>query len=195
MNLFLSVFLVTFGSLFLQSENQKMQKTAITEIPVIDGIVHRIDFENRFLYIALDREGRIIQEINIDTIESVYLIQGRPEKLKNYLIGGTIGGTAGLSSVLWSKIIAKNGENGNGGGTEKQVSLTELALRAIGGTGAGLLVAHLWKEGEKDARPFPVYDPSIKQKNPSSSIDFGDKTNLKTKLIEKKSFVHVTLRR
>lgn len=170
------------------------QKEVSMFFPVVDGIVRKVDLEKRFIYVLLDKEGKMVQEIQIDTIESVYLIRGKVEKLKEYLLGGAIGSAAGASSVFWNRIVGSSGSGKNENGVKQQISLADLSLRVVGGTGAGLIVSYLLKRGEKEEAPFPVYDPSIEKKSSESGIDFSNKNNLKTMLTEGESFVHITLR-
>lgn len=162
-------------------------------IPVVDGIFHHVDMENRMIYVAIDKEGKIIREIPLVLVESVYLIQGRPERLKEFLVGGAIGGTAGLSAPFLVRLVRKSLSKDQNQ-KEIRLSFAGIILATGGGIGAGFLANYFKNKGEDDATYFPVYDPSIKQKNPNSSIDFGDRNNIKNKLIEKESFVHLTLK-
>lgn len=167
-------------------------------LPVVDGIFQKADMENRMLFVALDKDGKIVQEINFSTIESVYLIQGKTEKLKEYLVGGTVGGAVGFSSLFLDKLVSliKDNKNPSDTGDDKnggRFNWIRVAALIGGGAGAGMLVQRL-KNGGEDVRDFPVYDPKIKQDNPNYSMNFSDIANLKTKLTEKESFVHITLR-
>ncbi|MBI2676761.1 MAG: hypothetical protein HYX21_02315 [Candidatus Yanofskybacteria bacterium] len=180
-----------------KSQESPQQEPVAMTIKIVDGFFHHLDLEKKLMYVAIDKDGKVLQSINLRQIESVYLIQGRPEKLKGLLTGGSIGAVIGFSSLFWRDVVGLNkndkttetaDKNGN------RINIADLAIRIGGGAGVGLLVGYFGRQGEDDIRPFPVYDPSIKQTNPHPSINFGDIGNLSKMLREKESFVHVTLK-
>lgn len=190
----LSLFIVFALLIIPQSQiyAQTQTESSTIMLPVVDGVFHHVDLENKMLYVALDKNGEIVQEISFILIESVYLIQGNSERLKEYLKDGSIGGiVGGFSSMFWkdisNKIFRKNGKNQNGEAKNSdRVNLASVAWGVGGGLGAGLLVNYLQNKGEENIRSFPVYNPR--------TMNFNDISNLKTKLTEKKSFIHVTLK-
>ena len=181
-----------FAQLPTTNEKTQQEPTTVT-IKIIDGFFHRLDSEKKLMYVAIDKHGKILQTVNLGQIESVYLIQGKPEKLKGLLTGGSIGAVVGFSSLFWRNLTGSN-KSKTDNQSDNKINITDLAIRIGGGAGVGLIVGYFRGQGEEDIRSFPVYDPKIKQTNPHPSIDFSDMANLAKMLREKESFVHVTLK-
>ncbi len=194
--------LLFFGTAFLakaQSVPVEMSVLApdLVTVMIVDGVFHHLDLKNSTMYIAIDKQGKILQKVQLGRLESVYLIQGRQEKLKSLLTGGSVGAAVGLSSIFWGNLIGlvkDSKDNNSSDQNSDKFNATNLIVRVAGGAGVGLLVGYLKDQGDDDVRTFPVYDPKIKQTNPSPSINFNSLDNLGRMLREKESFVHVTLK-
>ncbi|MBI2057665.1 MAG: hypothetical protein HYT63_01625 [Candidatus Yanofskybacteria bacterium] len=187
---------IGFTQVPIANEEPRQESTMIT-IKIVDGFFHHLDLEKKLMYVAVDKRGEILQSIGLGQIESVYLIQGKPEKLKGLLTGSSIGAVVGFSSLFWRDIAGLNKNDKTAETADKnsnRINLADLAIRIGGGAGVGLIIGYFKGQGEDDIRPFPVYDPSIKQTNPHPSINFSDIGNLSKMLREKESFVHVTLK-
>jgi len=197
---FLTTLLVFVSSIFTEfsyavggpQESWQQEPTATT-IKIVDGFFHHLDLEKKQMLVAIDRQGKILQSINLGRIKSVYLIQGKPEKLKGLLTGGSIGAIVGFSSLFWKSLTDSN-KDATDNQKDNKLNIADLAIRIGGGAGVGLIIGYFRDRGEESIRPFPVYDPEIRQTNPHPSIDFGNIENLAKMLREKESFVHVTLK-
>ena len=174
-------------------QESSQQEPTATTIKIVDGFFHHLDLEKKQMLVAIDKQGKILQSINLGRIKSVYLIQGKPEKLKGLLAGGSIGAIVGFSSLFWKSLTDPN-KDATDNQKDNKLNITDLAIRIGGGAGVGLIIGYFRDRGEESIRPFPVYDPEIRQTNPHPSIDFGNIENLAKMLREKESFVHVTLK-
>jgi len=177
-----------------KSQESQQPKPAALTVKIVDGFFHHLDQEKKLMYVAIDEQGKILQGISLSQIESVYLIQGKPEKLRGLLTGGSVGAVVGFSSLFWKNLTSSDKNAKSENQSNNKLNIADLAIRIGSGAGVGLIVGYLKDRGEENVRPFPIYDPKIKQTNPNSSINFNDIGNLAKMLREGESFVHVTLK-
>lgn len=122
-----------------------------TNLPVVVGLFERADRNNGRLYVALDKERRQLEEVEIGKIRAVFLLQGNRKRLLNYLVGGgASGGTLGLAGLF---IVDKALVNK----TPTSPDRNDIIWWSSAGASAGLLVGFLLGRGEEDVRAWPVY--------------------------------------
>ena len=177
-----------------KSQESQQPKPAVLTVKIVDGFFHHLDMEKKLMYVVVDKQGEILQSVSLGQIDSVYLIQGKPEKLRGLLAGGSIGAVVGFSSLFWKDLTGSDKSTKPENQNDDKLNIADLAIRIGGGAGVGLIVGYFKDRGEESVRPFPVYDLKIKQTNPNPSINFSDIGNLAKMLREGESFVHVTLK-
>lgn len=176
------LFWVGFG--FSQSQTVPsdglFMEIKLTNLPVIVGLLQQVDRQSGKIYVALDKEGRKQEEIEIGRIRAVFLLQGNREKLLNYLVGGTLGGMSGLGGLIMKNKLMAEKDNASGGLGLAQLDPKETAGYIAVGTTVGLLVGYLRGRGEEDIRVWPVYDREFVSSSPASSgkRNLQDKENI-----------------
>lgn len=172
-------------------EKEQENGAKLVIVRVVSGVFWDLDQEKRIVAVALDKKGQVLENIHWENVKSVYLIQGRPERLSRYLKYGVSGGGAGLASVFLPDLIfgEKDGKKKEDG---HALSLINILMRSSTGSAAGLVVAWLRGKGE-EVRSFPIYDPEIKQdeNRPAGWLNYADMRSLQ-KLTSRESIVVVT---
>lgn len=190
------IFLLSGGN-FVQSLRSE-QKYGQMKVEVVDGFFKSWDKETEVLQISLDQEGKLTERISLNRINSVYLMQGKPEKLRKFLKSGSVG----AAGVFGSKVLLIDKLQNNKNSEEKSFDWVGNGLWTLGGFTAGVLAEWLWAKVEEGVRPFPIYDPEIRTNTSGSGgngnggngkVDYGDIKRLEL-LTPGVSFVRVTLK-
>lgn len=159
----------------VQSDDRSMIEIRLTNLPMVVGLFERADRHNGRLYVALDKEKKQLEEIEIGRIRAVFLLQGNHEKLLNYLVGGVSGGVLGITGLFARNrvLVDKNST------TVASTSLDrdEVILWSSVGASVGLLVGFLYGKDEENVRAWPVYNLEFI----STAPDRPGKRNLRDK--------------
>ena len=123
-----------------KSQESQQPKPAALTVKIVDGFFHHLDMEKKLMYVVVDKQGEILQSVSLGQIDSVYLIQGKPEKLRGLLAGGSIGAVVGFSSLFWKDLTGSDKSTKPENQNDDKLNIADLAIRIGGGAGVGLSV-------------------------------------------------------
>ncbi|MDO8495317.1 MAG: hypothetical protein Q7S32_02195 [bacterium] len=185
----LTMLSLSFPSVSQGSPQTGLEGVKFTSLPIVVGLLDRVDMVNEKIYIGLDKDRKKMEEVEIKRIRAVYLIQGNHEKLMNYLVGGAGGGALGLSGLFMRNKLLTEKE----AATQVPIEPGEVLLWSSVGAGIGLVVGWLRGRGVENVRAFPVYDLEMTRDEPvaAGKRNLRDKNNIAK--ISPGTMIHVVI--
>lgn len=152
-------------------------------LPVTIGQFDRWDPGKEVLYVALDKNHKRLEEIELAKIKAVYLVQGNHSQLFREVFGrGGLGGVLGLSAQVGKEKVFPDKQTGG----DQHLFSRETWVWTSVGASVGAVWGWLKARGVENVRLFPVYDLETQR------ADFHDQRRLNR--ILPGSFVQVVKR-